>query len=320
MSLTAYAAYYDHTVRRDSSSGGVFSLLAEQFDVVYGVAMTEDCYTAEFRRIDDGDIRSLRGSKYLQARLGNTFQAVKRDIADGKTVLFTGTPCQVNGLRTFLGKEAERVCCIDVVCHGVPSPALWREYLTYVETRCGRKAVGVNFRCKERRAAKNERLTPSETDSFMRMFLSDVCLRPSCYACQAKTDRRSDMTIADFWGVENVAPTMNDGKGTSLVLVRTPQGAALLDRVRDRLTIAEVPYEAAIQSNPSEYSSTARPDARGRFFDDMNAMTFEQLCALYAPSPKPSLLTRVKRRIRRVLKAFSKAPVRLRYGVNIRFR
>ena len=108
--MRTYAAYYDNEIRLASSSGGIFSLLATQFEVVYGVAMSKDCYSAEYVRIDDGSVGALRGSKYLQARVDDTLKQVKQDLVGGKKVLFTGTECQINGLKSFLQKKSQNMC------------------------------------------------------------------------------------------------------------------------------------------------------------------------------------------------------------------
>lgn len=121
--MNAYAAYFDDAASLDSSSGGVFSLIASQFDVVYGVAMTKECYSAEFIRANE-DISSLRGSKYIQADMGDTFNRVKKDLTQGKKVLFSGTRCQVNGLYGFLEKDYPNLILLEVVCHRVPSKKL----------------------------------------------------------------------------------------------------------------------------------------------------------------------------------------------------
>ena len=147
--LQTYACCYKcDNIRLHSSSGGVFSLLAQQFEVVYGVAMTGDCYGAEFVRVEH-DIAPLRGSKYLQAKVGDAYKQAKQDLLDGRRVLFTGTGCQINGLRCFLGKDYENLLCVDVICHGAPSPALWRKYARYQEEKNGGKLSTVNFRCKD---------------------------------------------------------------------------------------------------------------------------------------------------------------------------
>ena len=150
--LKVYACYNtDKDVRLSSSSGAVFSSLAEnvleQQGVVYGVAMSEDCYSAEFISVTSKkQLTKLRGSKYLQAKIGNTYRSVKEALSSGKLVLFSGTGCQVNGLKSFLGKDYENLICVDVICHGAPSPALWRKYATYQEQKNGGKLKGINFR------------------------------------------------------------------------------------------------------------------------------------------------------------------------------
>lgn len=144
-SLKAYACYNtDRYLRLSSSSGAVFSSLAEfvfeQNGVVYGVAMSEDCYSAEFISVTNREgLLRLRGSKYMQAKVGDTFKKVKEDLLSGKIVLFTGTGCQVNGLKAFLNRNYENLICVDVICHGVPSPALWKKYVLYQEEKNGGK-------------------------------------------------------------------------------------------------------------------------------------------------------------------------------------
>lgn len=223
--MKTYAAIYNNNeIRENSSSGGIFSALSENFDVVYGVAMSEDCYGAEMIRVE-GDISPLRGSKYFQAKVGDAFKQVKKDLEEGRKVLFSGTGCQINGLSMFLGKEYPNLFLLDIICHGTPSPKLWREYAKYQEKKHG-KLESVNFRCKDDSwidfgMKENQLYISKDTDSFMRMFLRNYCLRPACYECHAKRYKKSDMTIADFWGIENVAPEMNDGKGTSLIITVT---------------------------------------------------------------------------------------------------
>lgn len=149
--LKVYAGYNtDKDVRLSSSSGAVFSSLAEyvleQQGVVYGVAMAEDCYSAEFISVTSKEqLTKLRGSKYLQAKVGNTYKSVKEDLMSGKLVLFSGTGCQVNGLKSYLGKEYENLICVDVICHGAPSPALWRKYAEHQEQKIGWKLKGITF-------------------------------------------------------------------------------------------------------------------------------------------------------------------------------
>lgn len=299
--MKVYAAYYDNKIRLNSSSGGVFSRIASKFDVVYGVALTADCYGCEFVRIE-GDISSIRGSKYLQAKVGESFKSVKKDLLNGKSVLFSGTGCQINGLSLFLGKEYPNLFLLDVICHGVPSPKLWKEYVEYQEKKYG-KVESVNFRCKDESwqnfgMKENHLYIPRIKDPFMTFFLSDLSLRPSCYACQAKNTRMSDMTIADFWGIEEIAPEMDDGKGTSLIITRTNKGQNLFDSIEMDLRWKEVNYEDGVRHNVSEFSSVAMPQQRDSFFTDMNSMSFKSLSNKYIYGP---LWKRIGRKIKHTM-------------------
>ena len=284
--MKTYAAIYkDNVIRESSSSGGIFSALADKFDVVYGVAMTDDCHGAEIARIE-GDISSLRGSKYVQAKVGDAFKQVKKDLEGGKKVLFSGTGCQINGLSMFLSKEYTNLFLLDIVCHGTPSPKLWREYALYQEKQHG-KLESVNFRCKSGRATQNNSIYVSKNeDSFMRMFLRNYCLRPACYECHAKYYKKSDMTIADFWGIENIAPEMNDGRGTSLVIARTEKAEELFESIKNELKWKEVSYEEGVRNNPCEHTSTNRPQQRDTFFEDLDKMSFSEFEKEYVADRK----------------------------------
>ena len=153
--ISVWAAYSkDNNLRAKSSSGGIFSVLAsiiiQNGGVVYGVCMTDDCREAVYLRVTKvEDLEKVMKSKYIQAKVGNTFKNVKRDLETGLTVLFTGTGCQVNGLKAYLQVEYSGLYCIDVICHGVPSAKLWDKYVSYVEEQNKAKLTGVDFRCKD---------------------------------------------------------------------------------------------------------------------------------------------------------------------------
>lgn len=326
-----YAAYsLDEQERLNSSSGGIFSLLAKAVisdgGIVYGVAMSSDCRSAEFIRVtDESELNRLRTSKYLQARVGVVFKQVRKDLESGMAVLFTGTGCQVNGLIGFLGADKDanvvrekypNLYCMDVICHGAPSPALWREYVEYTEKQNDSKLVGINFRCKDNSWVDfgmkeiHEKCGDEEykslfiskdKDPYMLMFLRDYCLRPSCYECKAKDIKLADITLADFWRIQKIDPAMSDGKGTSLVLIRTQNGERLLQRITDRLKIKEVSYEDGVAGNKVEFKSAERPTQRDTFFVDMDNMTFEELKGKYGMPIPVSLKRKIKSGIKKVL-------------------
>ena len=340
-----YACYNkDKDVRLSSSSGAVFSSLAEyvlnKSGIVYGVAMSEDCYSAEFIGVTDSEgLTKLRGSKYLQAKVGNTFKSVKKELQAGKLVLFTGTGCQVNGLKTFLGKDYDNLICMDVICHGAPSPALWREYARDQEKKMGGKLKEINFRCKDDswvdfgmkevlstipEDSVKKFYISKDKDPYMQMFLRDYCLRPSCYECMVKKEKMSDLTVADFWGIKDVAPEMNNGLGTSLVLIRTKKGQEIFNYISCEMKLKEVTYEAGVKGNPAEYKSCVRPSQRDTFFDDMHTMSFEELEGKFAPPIKYSLKTRAKRKTKKIMKSMLRviggAESNVEYGLLFVFR
>ena len=315
---TTYAAkILDDDIRNQSSSGGIFSILADQTlknsGVVYGVAMSDDLKSARHIRIDKTDeLYRLRGSKYLQDITGDIFKQVKSDLDEGKKVLFSGVPCQINGLKYFLRKDYENLFTVEVICHGTPSPALWAKYFDYLEDKYKAKIEKVNFR-EKRNGWKTFGLTEEgenisqylnqHQDPYMQMFLRNYCLRPSCYDCVAKKlESMADLTIADFWGIQNVAPEMDDDKGTSLVLVQTKKGEIVLDSLKNQFIRKKVDFEAGIKSNVSYWKSCEKPAQRKTFFIDMENMPFEELQEKYCKPIKVSFFQKVVRKVKTILK------------------
>ncbi len=305
--LKTYAAYTANEVRDVSSSGGIFSILAKKFDFVYGVAMSEDNYSAEFIRCNSNDISRLRGSKYLQAKVGDTYVNVKKDLDDGKRVLFSGTICQVNGLKMFLRKEYENLITIDVICHGVPSPLLWETYLKEYERLNNIKVNNVLFRSKQNGWENygmmlNNRFYRREDISYFDFFLRDWSLRESCYSCKAKKNKLSDITLGDFWGIQNVRSHMNDDKVISVVIIRNEKGQKIFDEVHNELFLEEVTYEEGIKSNPSEYKSVRRPKERNDFYKDFSKMNLNDLRKKYLKRIKVPFYKKIIFKMRAIVK------------------
>lgn len=300
-------------IRKESSSGGVFSVLAEYYikngGVVFGTAMTDNNKGAEIIKCrSENDISKLRGSKYIQSKVCNSYKEVLGELENGTQVLFTGTPCQINGLKLFLNKEYTNLCCVDIICHGVPSPKLWRQYIDYFETKHKGKVTKVNFRSKDIswsgfgmkiNIGDKTFFQSKSTDPYLQMFLKNYCLRPSCYNCRSKTYRNADITIGDFWGVENVLPELNDAKGTSAVILRTTKGQEIFSAVSDKLEIRTTDYESVINKNSAEYKSVAIPKQRTDFFNDLDKMSFDKLRKKY-------LRTGAKKYIKKVIKKIIK--------------
>lgn len=300
--IKVYAAYCKkEELRLASSSGGIFSVIANYIfkknGVVYGVVMRDDCYSAVYRRIEDeNELSSLRGSKYLQAKIGDTFHQVKRDLDSGKNVLFTGTGCYINGLNTYLQKKYDNLLCMDIVCHGTPSPKLWKEYAEYQESKFQSKMICVSFRNKDKHDRNgfevkkiddnhNELYISRHIDPYFSMFVKNIALRPSCFECTAKYYKMSDITVADFWGIDNVDPELNDNKGISLVITRSQKGQELFDTINNEIIFKEVSYKDGVRENKAEYQSYSKPKDRDQFFVDMKKLSFEKLSKKYVSTP-----------------------------------
>jgi len=304
--IKTYAAYYDNNIRNISSSGAIFSAIATRFDVVYGVAMSKDCKEAQFIRCTD-DISPLLGSKYFQAKTGQIYDDVKKDLHNGLKVLFSGTGCQINALKAYLKEEYDNLFCTDIICHGVPSPLLWQKYIEYQENHLG-PIHKVDFRSKHKGWKHFGMMLDStyiskDEDPFLLMFLRDYCLRPSCYNCVAKTLKLADITLGDFWGINIVFPELNDDLGISLIIVRTKKGQDLFDQIKSSLIYKETTYETAISGNPAEYSSTIKPEERDIFYNDLSRLSFQEMITKYAKpnSTKISLHKRILRKLKKII-------------------
>lgn len=325
---TYAAKIKDDAIRNSSSSGGIFSALADKIfeddGVVYGVSMNEDMKSARHIRVDKKEnFSQLRGSKYLQSSLGNTYRQVKDDLEHGKYVLFSGVPCQIDGLKLFLRKEYENLLTVEVICHGVPSPSLWKKYCEHLENKFSAKIESVNFREKRNGWKKFGLVEEGENisqylglgqDPYMQMFLRNYCLRPSCYQCKAKKfESMADITIADFWGINKVLPKMDDDKGTSLVLIQTAKGEKIFGNIGKNCIVCKTDYEQSIRENPAYYKSVERPEERDCFFNDMNSMDFEGLQKKYCKKVKVNFFVRLFRLGKRILKRILRGGVSKSY-------
>ncbi|MBQ9761476.1 MAG: Coenzyme F420 hydrogenase/dehydrogenase, beta subunit C-terminal domain [Oscillospiraceae bacterium] len=308
----AYAAQNrNEQARHCSSSGGVFSLLAEQVirlgGIVIGCAMTKDCYGAEHQVItNEQGLSEIRGSKYLQSRADQVYPAVKEALQNGKRVLFSGTPCQVAGLHAYLANaKTENLITIDNICHGVPSPTVWERYVKHWESVKGSKVVSVQFRNKEK-GWKTYSLVLSfengETyksictaDLYCRGFVGDYFLRRSCYDCHAKGEYHgADITLGDLWGIRHICKPMDDDGGTSLVLLNTAKGEALFHTINREMECQQVDFDEAIRHNPSYYQSSSQRVNRHCFMKHIQKKPIINLLDFYCGT---RLTSRIKRKI-----------------------
>lgn len=272
----------DDEIRVNSSSGGLFSLLAtetlEDGGTVYGAAFDSD-YMVHHIRIDHiNQICAIQKSKYLQSRIEDTYVGVQKDLQDGRSVLFSGTSCQIEGLKKYLGREYDRLLTVDILCHGTPSPMIWRVYLNSLNRNKTNRIIDINFRNKEL-GWKNYSLKISyDTDEYysishyndiyMNLFLSDVILRPSCYNCQFKDiNRAADITLGDAWGINKILPIMDDDGGTSLLLIHTEKGTEYVERLSGKIRIEPIELNQILPRGADSRVSVKKHPKREVFFE-----------------------------------------------------
>ncbi len=324
--LTVYAAKNnDEEIRRQSSSGGIFTLLAEKVindgGVVFGARFDENWNVIHSWTDTVKGIATFRGSKYVQSKIGDTYSEAKRFLMQGRKVLFSGTPCQIAGLKRYLRKEYDNLLTIDVVCHGVPSPLVWRRYLNDMRDSFPAQypITDISFRDKgngwknycfrlrydvpedtsdtdSTLKGSGEFLQPFTENTFMKGFLRNIYLRPSCYVCSARSGKSgSDISIADFWGVQNFYPEFDDDKGVGLILINSEKGALVYGGVHAQNVLAT--YEQGLANNPCREQSVAQPQQRNLFVFESSQNLTEQLTPLLQ-SMRPNILLRIYRDFR----------------------
>ncbi|MCH5298564.1 MAG: Coenzyme F420 hydrogenase/dehydrogenase, beta subunit C-terminal domain [Ruminococcus sp.] len=307
-----YAVKHSNSqIRAASRSGGIFTAISdvvlENDGVIYGCVLTEDFEAIHIRATATEDRNRMRGSKYIQSNMGDVFQSVKTDLDDGKQVLFSGTSCQVAGLKGFLRKEYDNLICVDIVCHGVPSPRVWKEYLKWQEERNGKKIKSVDFRNKKDHgwAAHVESLyfddeTRVDSKVFKTLFYRHAILRPCCYKCPYKQIMHpGDISIADYWGIDKAAPGFNDNKGVSLVLINNDTGRKFFDAACENIEYRECDIKDSMQM--SFIKPYARPDNRDNFWSDFNKAPFTHIAKKYGDFGLKNDILNVLRNIKKKL-------------------
>lgn len=314
--IIAYACKNkDNEIRINSSSGGVFSLLCEMVisngGVVFGAAYNEKlevCHS--YSESIDGCIK-FRGSKYVQSRIGDMYIKVKEFLQAGRIVLFSGTPCQVSGLECYLMKKYRNLILVDIACHGVPSPLVFKKYINQIENDRRNKVTDIQFRDKSTGwksyslniSLKEERIFEKGYDNvYMKGFLGDLYLRPSCYECEFKKPITSaDITLADYWGVQHIHDEFDDDKGVSLILANTDVGKEVLKTLKDKLEIINTNLEFALKYNPSIINHAKYNKKRKVFFSEINSER-NNLIKSINKYTKDSLKYRVKIYLRKIKK------------------
>lgn len=302
-----FAAINNDLQERDkSSSGGVFSLLAKFIlkngGIVIGAAFSEDFKSVYHICIDSSnELHRLQGSKYLQSKINDCFKKAEDFLKNGKVVLFTGTPCQIAGLKAYLKKKYANLYTQDIVCHGVCSPSVWKKYAQYRQAQLASKLKSVAFRDKgdswrnyhvnmsfENGTCYRQR---ASEDIYMKCFLKNLTLRPSCYRCKFKSaNSSSDITLADFWGIHRIDEKMYDDKGTSLVMIRTQKGKTLFEQCCENCNIKSELYLDALRENPSIIRSAKKNPKRKKFMSDLETKPIEKVLSKYAKTAPWSVI------------------------------
>ncbi len=315
----ACAAYSkEDSLRMNSSSGGIFSEVAkwviDQKGVVYGAAYNDEfgVYHCCVETVED--LSKLRGAKYAESYLGKSFFEILDRLKQNQYVLFSGTPCQVAGLKAFLKQDYEKLLCVDFVCHGVPSPMAWKEYVKYraEKDNDGEFPISINLRSKITGWSKyqysnlfqydngKEYSSLSSQNLFMKLFVGDYISRPSCANCSFKGySRASDITLGDFWGIWDIEPEMDDNKGTSLVLIQSEKGKCVWQQINEKIVCKQVTMEQASQQNPSMLASSKAKENRDEVLEKIRNGRIEECEMLFVLS-KPSFASRVKNKIKRI--------------------
>lgn len=309
--IKTYAAKNkDEIVRLQSSSGGIFTLLATKTinngGVVFGAKFDEQWKVVHDYVETIEDLAKFRGSKYVQSRINDNYIKVEQFLKQGRQVLFSGTPCQIAGLKKYLIIEYKNLICADIICHGVPSPMIWQKYKAQFELSY---TSSISFRDKSNSwktyevvVSKDQKEVIRETvgqNVYMKIFLSDLCLRPSCAICPAKDGKsKSDITIADFWGIQHIHPEFDDDKGCNLVLINSEKGLNFFNKLEcDKI---ESDFNTAIKYNPSYFKSVSEPKYRQYFFDNFDKFGFS-IYNKIQKEQQPSLIRRIASRIKRMI-------------------
>ena len=290
---TCYAVIHnDSKVLKTSTSGGAFSLFAkeviEKGGAVYGCSMEKEDNTFVVRhiRVDNmSDLEKIKGSKYVQSIIGDTFLKAKEDLEQNRMVLFSGTPCQIAGLKAFMQKDYPNLITCEVICHGVPSQKLFQEKIKYIE-QDKNKSITVQkylFRSKihgwaayssyqyNQNGMKKEKYVLGDKDPYYMSFINGNCSRESCYLCQyARKERVADITLGDCWGIEEFNPEFADPRGVSVVLINNPKAEHIFERTKKNARVKKVELDLVVNHNKNLVNPTIRPVERDFAYEKLS--------------------------------------------------
>lgn len=304
----AYAAVHkDAEVLAKSTSGGAFTAIADatfaQGGIVYGAAMLDDMQVKHIRTSGKNDFEGLRSSKYLQSDTGTTYQMVEQDLKQGKIVLYSGTPCQIDGLKNYLGKDYENLFTADIVCHGVGSQAYFDKYMDFCREKYG-QIKALRFRSKEFAGwscgggvvvvASSHcliKIPYRDFDNYYyAYFLSGDIYRKSCYTCKyANTKRVGDFSLGDYWGVEALNLSLRTQNGCSLLLVNNQHAMRLLDEI-ESLDREETTIEQAARCNKQLNEPSKLPDSREKRKKEFESLSAEDIQRIYLKTHRKTVV------------------------------
>lgn len=292
--LTYAVKHKEENIRAKSQSGGIFTAITDYIlsenGKIYGCILNEDFEAVHIGTDNIHDRNKMRGSKYVQSNIGNCFIEIKIDLEKGTKVLFSGTPCQVDGLRGFLGKDYENLYCIDIVCHSVPSPLVWKDYIKWLECKESSKCQKVIFRNTEKFGwhtsigtfvvSSKNKIKEIDSNVFATLYYNGNIARPSCYNCPYKSIKRvGDISFGDYWGIEKINKSFDDNKGISLVLINNKKGKELFDEVKNNLIYMKTKIENSLQ--PSLKVPFPKPKNREHFWEEYRRKSFNKIAKKY---------------------------------------
>lgn len=300
----------DDRILEQSSSGGVFYYISKEIlarnGVIFGAAVDSDL-VVRHRGVDTvEELKYLMGSKYVQSDLGDSFKQIRERLLANQQVMFVGTPCQVAGLKSYLGGNYESLITVDLICHGVPSPKVYSEYLNYLQRKFDKKIENIIFRSKQiswenfslsvRFEDHTEWSELFKDNLYGKCFLDNIFLRPSCYGCHFKRlDRNSDITLGDYWGIQSDYPDFYCEKGVSLCCVHSKKGLDLFSSIAKYTVNKEVDLHQAISHNPAYLQSVSLNRMRSIFFSSLMKKPIEKNMQ---NSINPSIMTRIILKLR----------------------
>ena len=318
-----YGCYHnDLVIRFDSTSGGIFSALAQEMykqkGYVGGAVYTDTFDVVNFISNEKKDLKRLRSSKYLQSNAEGLYKRIKSLLKTGEKVLVCGSPCQMAALRSFLHQDYDNLIIVDFVCRATNSPKVFHKYLESLEAKYGAKIIAIKDKNKDhgwhslaRKISFNDGQVyygEGQIDDYRRGYHRNVYERPSCYDCQFKgLPRMSDITLADFWGMESIDPAMDKDLGTSLVLINSKKGKTFFDQIKAKLVCKEYTLEQALAGNRfpimGGHMEYPKGICRESFFEDLDKMPFDKCAAKYFPYEASTILSS-KEKLKNILRAF----------------